>query len=115
MTRIFSVDENNDLFINEQGTLAISSGLKAVLQNCEHAAKAQLKEMVLNYDQGVPNFETIWNGSPNVIQFRAALRRTLLNVEGVTNVNELTVTVANNVLSYFAIIATVYGQGQLNG
>lgn len=115
MTRIFAVDKNNDLYINEQGMLAINTGLQSVLQNCEHAAKAQLNEMVLNYDQGVPNFQTIWNGSPNIAQFRAGLRRAILAVEGVTNIDSLEITVSNNVLSYSAIIATIYGPGILNG
>lgn len=115
MTKVFKVDSNNDLVIAGDGNLAISTGLAATLQACEHAAKAQLSEMVLAVDQGVPNFQTIWNGSPNVTQFEAYLRRQLLAVVGVTDVVTLDTNVSNNVLSYTATISTIYGQGVING
>ena len=115
MTRVFAVDENNDLVIAGNGNLSISTELDAVLQACEHAAKAQLAEMVLAVDEGVPNFQTIWNGSPNVPQFEAYLRRQLQNVTGVIEVTEINTTVSNNVLSYTATIRTIYGQGAING
>lgn len=115
MTRIFAIDSNNDLYLNNQGNLAINTDLQAVLQNCEHAAKAQMGEMIYAFDSGVPNFALIWNGSPNIPQFQAALRDTLLAVTGVLEVDSLVVNVANNVLSYSAIIRTIYGEGALNG
>jgi hypothetical protein len=115
MTRIFSVDVNNDLILASDGNLAISEELDAILQACEHAAKAQLSEMVLAADQGMPNFQTIWNGSPNVPQFEAYLRRQLLAVEGVTDVVSIDASVANNVLAYTAVIKTQFGQGAVNG
>ncbi|MGJ0509067.1 MAG: hypothetical protein ACR652_18490 [Methylocystis sp.] len=115
MTRVFTVDENNDLVIASDGRLSISVELEAVLQACEHAAKAQLTEMVLAVDEGVPNFQTIWSGSPNVLQFEGYLRRQLLRVVGVLDIASLSVTVSNNVLSYTAVIVTEFGQGALNG
>lgn len=115
MTRVFAVDENNDLYLNSQGNLAINVDLQAVLQNCEHAAKSQTEEMIYAYDEGVPNFQTIWNGAPNIAQWQSAMRRTLLAVNGVLEVVSLEVQTANNVLSYSAIIRTIYGEGVLNG
>lgn len=115
MTKVFTVDANNDLVIAGDGNLSISTELEATLQACEHAAKAQLAEMVLAVDQGVPNFQTIWNGAPNVTQFEAYLRRQLLTVVGVTDIVSLETTVSNNILSYTATIATIYGEGAING
>jgi len=115
MTRVFTVDVNNDLVIAGNGSLAISRDLEAVLQACEHAAKAQLAEMVLAVDQGVPNFQTVWNGAPNVLQFESYLRRQLLQVVGVVEVVELSAVISNNVLTYTVTIQTVFGQGVLNG
>lgn len=115
MTRVFTVDANNDLILAGDGNLSISSDLEAVLQACEHAAKAQLTEMVLAVDQGVPNFQTLWNGAPNVLQFESYLRRQLLAVPGVLDVASLTSSVANNILSYTATIQTIYGEGAING
>jgi hypothetical protein len=115
MTRVFTVDDNNDLVLATDGNLAISSDLEAIMQACQHAAQAQLAEMVLAVDQGVPNFQTIWNGAPNVLQFEAYLRRQLQNVTGVVEVSELTTSISNNVLSYTAVIQTQFGQGVING
>lgn len=115
MTQVFAVDSNNDLFINNDGTMAINRNLQAVIQACEHIAKAQLLEMVLDLERGVPNFETIWNGSPNTAQFEAYLRRNLLTVPDVIEIVSLETNVRNNVLEYVAEIRTIYGTGVLNG
>lgn len=114
MTRVFTVDENNDLIIASNGNLSISTDVAAIMQACAHAAKAQLTEMVLAVDQGMPNFQTIWNGSPNTIQFEAYLRRQLLAVEGVIDIVSIDTTVSDNILSYTAVIQTVFGQGTIN-
>lgn len=115
MTRVFTVDENNDLILSGNGNLSISSDLEATLQACEHAAKAQLAEMVLAVDEGVPNFQTIWTGAPNIIQFESYLRRQLLAVVGVRDIVDLTTTLTNNILSYTVTILTIYGEGVING
>jgi predicted hotdog family 3-hydroxylacyl-ACP dehydratase len=123
MTRCFAVDENNDLYINANGNLAIVNDLEATLQACAHSAKALLGEMVLNTNLGLPNFQTIWVGVPNVAQWEAALRVAFQNVEGVIGVQSLTITqekettgrIVNTVLSYVAVILTEFGVGTVNG
>lgn len=115
MTKTFSTDDNNDLFISPDGNLSISTGLQSVLFACQTAAQAQLGEMVLAINKGVPNFETIWRSSGNIAQFEAYLRTTLLGVDGVREVSELVTTIGNNAVAYRATIVTVYGTGQING
>jgi hypothetical protein len=115
MTQVFAVDSKNDLYINNDGLMAINQGLNAVIQACEHVAKSQLLEMVLDQDRGVPNFETVWNGSPNIAQFESYLRRNLLTVKDVIEISSLETRVQNNVLLYTAEIRTIYGTGVLNG
>lgn len=115
MTQTFATDSKNDLVIGLDGNLTISSGLQAVLQACATAAKAQLGEMVLALNRGVPNFQTIWSSRRNVAQFEAYLRATLENVDGVKKVNQLTVTANESVLNYSALIETEYGAGAVNG
>ncbi len=113
--RNLATDDNNDLYIQRDGRLAINENLEAVLQACEHAVKAQLGEMILATQQGMPNFQTIWNGAPNVAQFEAYLRATILSVAGVTEIQGLTIQVINGILLYQATIVTIYGRGALNG
>ena len=114
MTMTFGVNENNDIFINSSGNLDIQTGIEATLQACAQISKAQLGEMIYEAEAGIPNFQVVWVGVPNLSQFEAYLRTALLSVEGVSNILNLTTNISNNVLSYTAVIQTIYGQGTLN-
>lgn len=115
MSKVLAANSDNDIYLDPQGNIAIRTGLEAVMQSCENAAKAQLKEMVLAYNQGVANFQTIWTNAANVAQYEAYVRRAIKAVAGVTEVNDLTVTVADHIVKYSATISTVYGSAVLNG
>lgn len=111
--RTLAVDENNDIYIAE-GLLAIAEGLQAVMQACEQAVKAQFREMVLNYNEGVPTRETIWTSSVNVALYEAYLRTAILGVTGVTSIENLDIDLRDNTAFYIAEIKTIYGEGVLN-
>lgn len=115
MTRTLAADDNNDIFIGTDGSLAIATGLQATLQAAQQAAQTQLAEMEYAVDKGVPNFAVVWNGSANISQFDAYLRRAILGVAHVTGIRDLTIVTADNKLSYTATILTDYGPGVLNG
>lgn len=115
MTQTFSTNANNDLFLNAQGNLAISTGIDAVLLNCEHAVKTMLGECVLDLERGMPNFQVIWNGAPSRQQYDAALRQTILAVDGVSSISELIINIVSGALVYQATIVTIYGTGAING
>lgn len=113
--RVIAADGNNDLYIGPDGSLAMATGLQAVMQAARQAAQTQLGEMMYAVDEGVPDFASIWNGAANVSQFEAYLRRTLLAIDHITGVRDLTITVSGNKLSYAATLETDYGPGALNG
>jgi len=113
--RVISVDANNDIYRAADGNLAIATGLTAVLQACAQAVKVMTLEMVLSYDQGMPNFQAVWSGKPNVAQFEAAARSRLLAVPNVLEVTEFTAVVSGGVLRYSASIKSIYGESVLNG
>jgi hypothetical protein len=115
MTQTFTVNANNDIFINVMGNLSISYDLQATLQACAQAAKTRLGEMCLAVTSGLPFFETIWNGVPNLAQFELALRTAIINVSEVTDIISLTFSQSANILNYVAVINTSYGQGTING
>lgn len=111
MPQMIETNEKNDIFLNEGGNISMISGIDAVKQACEHAAKAQLGEMIYSSNKGIPNFQTIWRGGePNIPQFDSALRSALLSVEGVIRINSLDISVSQNQLKYTAVINTIYGQ-----
>lgn len=115
MTRSLAVDENNDIFIGADGSLAVATARDAVQNCCAQAAKTQLGEMIFAIDQGLPNFEAVWNGAPNLGQFEAYLRRNLQAVPDVISVDSVTIDASGGSLNYVATIKTIYGPGVING
>lgn len=115
MTQTFATNENNDLFLDQNGNLAIYTGLQAVMQACENAVKAQLGEMIYAVSSGIPNFQNVWTGVVNEQQWEVAIVAALENVPDVTNVASIDVNIQNNVISYSATILTTFGQGNING
>jgi len=110
-----AVNENNDIYLGKDGNLVVVFNLQGTLQACEHAAITILGEMIYQVDKGIPNFELIWVGVPNVQQYQAALRAALLEVAGVVEIVSFIVDISDNTLSYTAIIRTIYGVGSING
>lgn len=115
MTKTFSTNETNDLYITKDGNLAIAVGLDAVKQACQTAVKAQLHEMPYEYTSGMPDFTTVWVGSPNFGQYRAVLTVTLQKVSGVSSVDGVLIAQDGDTLRYQATITTQYGVTTLNG
>lgn len=115
MTQTLGTNSDNDIYVGSNGNLIIDRGQQAVLDACATAAKLQLGEAVLETGLGLPNFQTVWVGAPNIAIFENYLRRALLNVQGVTAVKNLTTSVVNNTLSYTAVIETIFGRAFLNG
>lgn len=115
MNLALAVNAKNDLYQGADGNLALAQDRDAVMQALQQAAQTVLGEMIYAADQGVPYFDTVWGGSPNLAQFNAYLRRAFLAVDGATDVQALTVSVANKTLTYNAVITTVYGTVAVNG
>jgi hypothetical protein len=115
MTQTFGVNANNDIYIGTDGNLVIDRDIQAVLTACAQTVKTRLGEMVLAINDGLPYFETVWVGVPNIPQFEMALRRAILAVSGVNEILSLTTSQTGDVLSYTAVILTIFGQGTING
>ncbi len=110
----------NDIYLDQYGNISLSFDQECLLQECSQVARTLLGEMIFNTDLGVPYFETVWEGVPNIAQFTASLRQSFLNVAGVIEVVSLTTerdkntklnTPYNDTLTYTAIIRTIYGTG----
>lgn len=115
MTQTFAVDANNDLYIGDDDRLVMVDGITAVTQVCEQVAKTRLGELVLAVDDGLPFFEAVWTGTPDLARFEEALRADLSAVPDVLEVTTLTMRQTGDTLSYQAQIITVYGPGVVNG
>ncbi|OWK42205.1 hypothetical protein [Fimbriiglobus ruber] len=108
MVQTFGTNASNDLFLGPDGNLVVLAGIAAVEAACATATKAQLGEMVFATETGVPNFQTLWVGSPEYALWKAAVLSTLQSVPGVTAVTSLNLTVSGSTVSYVAQITTQY-------
>lgn len=113
MVQTFGINSNNDIYLGDDGNLAILSDIDAIVDACETACQAQLGEMVLNNTLGLPNFQTIWVGSPNYQIYQSYLRNTLLAIPGVIEVISLEILPQGNVLQYMAEINTQFGLAEI--
>ncbi len=114
-TKSFSVNENNDIYLDKNGNLAISVDLKAVSEIVAQKVKTKLGELIFNTASGIPYFETIWAGTPRALQFQSAIRQASLSLPEVTQVNNFTFTQTGDVFSYSMNIETIYGTAVING
>lgn len=108
----FAITATNDLLISGR-SMSLLDGVDAVLAVCAHCAKAILGEMVFAQENGMPYFETVWVGHPTTAPFEAAFRARILQVEGVTGIEDLTTAQVGGSMQYVARITTVYGTGTL--
>jgi len=109
-----ATNARNDMFLADNNNLAMVSNIDAVLQDCEHAMKAQFQEMIYAYNRGMPYMDTVWQRK-NFVQFEGFARSTLRRVNGVKKVLSFAVATNNDVLQYNAVIETIYGEGTFNG
>lgn len=105
----------DDIYLDRRGNISISYDLDAVLQACAQAAQTVLGEIIFDVNQGIPFFQTVWNGIPNFQQYTASLRLAFLNVSNVVEVVSLFTNQVDNELQYTAVIRTTFGSGGISG
>lgn len=115
MTLTIATNANNDIYLDAQGNLAMAVDIDAVSNACKNAALAQLGEMIYAINDGLPNFQTIWKGTPNFVLWNAYLRRTLSAVPGVNRVESVLIRQDGDIMRYTAVIITDFGTRQING
>ena len=108
MVQTFATNQANDIFIDATGSLSIISGIAAVEAACATATKAQLGEMVFATETGIPNFQTLWVGTPDYSLWKSAILSTLQNVAGIVAVSSLNLSVNGSTVSYVAQITTEF-------
>lgn len=103
----------NDIYIGNNGNLVILQGLDAVEAACQSTSLLRLGEAILSVTSGIPFFQAVWNGTPNLAVFESYLRTAILNVPGVLGIQSLTISVSQGQLSYIATIQSIFGQAEI--
>jgi hypothetical protein len=96
-----------DIYIDTSGNLAVGTGQPALLQICQAYLEAQLREMVFQYNQGMPTFDDVFQGN-NLSAYIAAGRQRLMSIPSVLSVPSFTAKYVGNQMQYTAQILTVY-------
>lgn len=109
-----ATNSNNDIYMGPDNNLALVRGLAAVVQDTKNAVEAQLGEMPLALDRGVPTMATIWD-SYKPAQFEAAARAIILTVPGVTGIKRFDIIQVSDQARYEAEINSVYGPAAIAG
>lgn len=113
--RTLQVDKHNDFVVGDDGQLAIFSGLDALGQTSVQFVKARRGEMIHNADEGIPYDLVAWMGEPNEVQFEAAVRDTLTQVDTVTSVSAFEVVQVEDNLTYTATLQSTLGEVAISG
>jgi hypothetical protein len=106
---ILTTAATNDLYLDPSGNLALGTGVAAVQQACQNVSRASLGEEVLSINNGIPFFQVVFVGVPNIQIFEAYLRSALLTVPSVVEIQNLTTAIAGGTLSYTVTVETQYG------
>lgn len=111
----FATTGAGDLYLDPRGSIAIAQGPDAIAEVAAQAVKTLRGELIFDTSRGMPNMDTVWQGSPNLRQYEAALRRRLLRVEGVRAIQSLTASRSGEIFAYVATLRTIYGPVNING
>jgi len=110
----FKVDGNRDLVLNSRNNISMNRDLDACLQSCENAVMMILGEDIYNSNEGLPNFELIWNGSPNIPQYKASIISAIKKINNVIDAFNFNYVESNNELTYTITISTTFGIGEIS-
>jgi len=111
--RTLKVDDNNDLFVGQNGSMVLLTGIDAVMQDCEHYSKSQKGEMYFQTQLGVNTFGTVFE-QVNLMEFKESLLENIERVPDVLSVPKLNVSKVGDTVEYTAQIQTPYGIETLN-
>ncbi len=111
----FSINQNNDIHLGNDGNLALVAGQQAIKNCCEHYAKALRGEMIHKLDKGMPYWQTTFGRQADIPLFEALFRERMLEIDGVIAVISFSAALIDNTLNYTAVIQTIYGSINLYG
>lgn len=110
-----STNENNDIFLDSSGNIAMSTDINALANVSKNKVLTTLGEPEYNQLDGIPYFETIFTDTPKIDLFQAAVIDTLESLDAVQRVTNFDYEQNNGVFSHSLIEKTTYGDIELQG
>jgi len=113
--KTFATNDNYDIYIGNDGNLAMATDLEAVKQTCEHVSRTILGELPYAQSRGIPFSQLSLNASSNTGLYDMYLRKVLKTVPGVTGVGNIAFQLDGENLAYSVEIKTEYGTEKISG
>lgn len=109
------IDENNDLFLDNNGNIVIKYDIEAMGDIYVNKAQTNKGELVYNTEKGIDFFNTVFGEPcyPDVFQYQ--LLNELRDTAETEAVNGYTQEINNGVLKYRVDCKTTYGNITTNG
>ncbi|MBR2659348.1 hypothetical protein IKD60_01160 [Candidatus Saccharibacteria bacterium] len=93
-------NENNDLFVDAAGNIAIAGGDLAAMQTVRHAVLTNRGELPLDQQAGVAYFDTVFCDTPNLESFRQNVQQVAEQVNEVQQISDFELQNQDGVLRY---------------
>lgn len=113
--KTIATNDNNDIFIDAGGNIAIYSDIAALANISKNAVLTNSAELEFNTEKGIPYMETVFSDNVNTDIFQANIIRTLEALEGVERVSSFTYELKDGIYSYSVQIITELGTVVVNG
>lgn len=110
-----SINQNNDIFLDETGNLAMSKNLDAMGNIFLNKSQTNKGELPYNTEKGIDFFNTVFSSPCYPDLFQNELLSELEDTEATQEVLNYTENTEDNIYSYSVDILTDYGQVTLNG
>ncbi len=110
-----ALDDNQDIFLDSEGNLALCKDIEAVKTAVDCATKTNYGEIVLNTRLGIPFFETIFTAHPDIELWKSYMKEAILRVPKVIGIIAFKTYIEKSLLKYAVVINTEYGEAEING
>lgn len=112
-----ALDENNDIYLDNQGNLALCKDIEAVKTAVSCETKTNYGEIILNTTKGIPYFETIFVAHPDIELWKSYMREAILAIPKVLGISDFKTYIdyQKSLLKYAVVINTEYGTEEING
>lgn len=117
MNSTFLLNKDNDFEIGQDGNLRFVSGQAAIQQLAKDYLEVYKNELYFQQGEGLPYFENIFTGSPNIYLFEKALRSRILSIPGVNRIETLEIKRKEtniNALEFYLTLQTDSGTITVN-
>ena len=117
MTGIALDETTNDIYLDNEGNLALCKDIEAVKTAVSCATKTNYGEIVLNTRLGIPYFETIFTAHPDIELWKSYMKEAILSIPKVLGISyfKTYIDYKKSLLKYAVVINTEYGTEEING